>query len=44
METLTTLLEKEKAYALLIEVASKMGSEEWMSTQTTAYSLLAIGK
>ena len=44
METLTTLLEKEKADALLIEVASKMGSEEWMSTQTTAYSLLAIGK
>ena len=44
LETLTALFDNEKAYALLIDLASKMGSDQWMSTQTTAYSLLAIGK
>ena len=44
LETLTALSDNEKAYDLLIGLATKMGSVQWMSTQTTAYSLLAIGK
>lgn len=44
LETLTALFDNEKAYALLMDLATKMGNRQWMSTQTAAYSLLAIGK
>jgi len=33
-----------KAAQLLLSLASKLGKDDWYSTQTTAYSLLAIAK
>lgn len=45
LETLLELDQKEKAFELLMEIASKMGDkDEWMSTQTTAYCFIAIAK
>ncbi|MDP1726574.1 MAG: MG2 domain-containing protein, partial [Bacteroidota bacterium] len=42
METLVLMGEKEKASVLLKSLCQKLSSQMWMSTQTTAYSLLAI--
>jgi len=42
LETLTLLDEKEKAFPLLQKVCMNLSSERWLSTQATAYSLLAI--
>lgn len=44
LETLTHLKQNRKAYNILEKLAKKMGSNTWMSTQTSAYSLLAIAK
>ncbi|RZL17028.1 MAG: hypothetical protein EOO89_09970, partial [Pedobacter sp.] len=44
LETLTLLGQKSQAGKVLNSVASKMGTNNWYSTQTTAYSLLAIAK
>lgn len=44
LETLTLLGQKAKAAEILQIVASKLGEGSWYSTQTTAYSLLAIAK
>ncbi|MEJ7559428.1 MAG: MG2 domain-containing protein [Pedobacter sp.] len=44
LETLTLLGRKSEAAQLLQPLAAKLGTEEWYSTQTTAYSLLAIAK
>ena len=44
METLTLMGQKAKAAKLLQTVASRLGENTWYSTQTTAYSLLAIAK
>jgi uncharacterized protein YfaS (alpha-2-macroglobulin family) len=44
METLTLLGQKARASQLLQTVASRLGKNTWYSTQTTAYSLLAIAK
>jgi len=44
LQSLILLNEKEKAKALVDEVASNLASEQWLSTQTTAYSLLAISQ
>lgn len=44
LETLTVLGEKEEAYELITQMADKIGTNDWLSTQTTAYSLLAISK
>ncbi len=45
LETLLALNQKEKAFELLMELAKKMGDKNnWMSTQTTAYSFIAIAK
>jgi len=44
LETLTLLGQKAKAANLLQPLASKLGENTWYSTQTTAYSLLAIAK
>ena len=44
LETLTLLGQKAKAASLLQPLASKLGDDSWYSTQTTAYSLLAIAK
>ncbi|UXX80516.1 MG2 domain-containing protein [Reichenbachiella carrageenanivorans] len=43
LETLAVLNRKEEAYPILDEIAQRMGDQkQWMSTQTTAYSLVAI--
>ncbi|RYF09642.1 MAG: hypothetical protein EOO42_23675, partial [Flavobacteriales bacterium] len=44
METLTLMGQKSQAAQLLTKVASRLGQDTWYSTQTTAYSLLAIAK
>jgi len=42
LETLSLLHEKNKAWPLAKEIAKGLSSNTWMSTQETAYSLLAM--
>jgi len=42
LETLSMLGEKTKAWPLAKQVAKSLSSQTWMSTQETAYSLLAM--
>jgi uncharacterized protein YfaS (alpha-2-macroglobulin family) len=42
IETLSLLNKKQQATTLVKELAEKMGSDRWMSTNETAYGLLAI--
>jgi uncharacterized protein YfaS (alpha-2-macroglobulin family) len=44
LETLTLLGRKAAAAQLIQPLAAKLGRDDWYSTQTTAYSLLAIAK
>jgi alpha-2-macroglobulin len=44
LETLTLMNRKTEATQLVREVAEKFSQEAWYSTQTTAYSLIAIAK
>jgi alpha-2-macroglobulin len=44
LETLTLLGDKTNAVIYMKKVAKSLASFEWMSTQTTAYSLLGISK
>jgi alpha-2-macroglobulin len=44
LETLIYMNEREKAYELLLQLSESLSSGMWMSTQTTAYSLLAVTK
>jgi uncharacterized protein YfaS (alpha-2-macroglobulin family) len=44
LETLTLLGKKVKAEELLRSIAAKLSQDYWYSTQTTAYSLIAIAK
>lgn len=44
LEILTALGKKQEAKKVMEEIAYALSSEQWMSTQTTAYSLLAIAK
>lgn len=44
LETLTLLDRKQEAKVILDELAQEMSSDRWYSTQTTAYTLLAIAK
>jgi uncharacterized protein YfaS (alpha-2-macroglobulin family) len=44
LETYVLLGEQQEATSLLRQVAASLGQDQWMSTQTTAYALLAIGK
>jgi alpha-2-macroglobulin len=44
LETLTLLGKKAKAEELLRSIAAKLSQDFWYSTQTTAYSLIAIAK
>nr|WP_121272769.1 MG2 domain-containing protein [Pedobacter schmidteae] len=44
LETLTLMGRKAEAAKLIQSLASKLGRDDWYSTQTTAYSLLAIAK
>lgn len=42
LETLSLLKEKKQATSLAKEIATNLNSQMWMSTQETAYSLLAM--
>lgn len=42
LETLTELGEDKRAADLLAAIASRLSADEWYSTQTTAYALIAI--
>ncbi|MGB5989829.1 MAG: MG2 domain-containing protein [Marinifilaceae bacterium] len=44
LETLTAMGKKAEAFKLAIEVTKKLGSNQWMSTQTIAYSLFAMSQ
>ncbi len=44
LETLNLLGRKSDAKAVADELAEKLGSARWFSTQTTSYSLLALAK
>jgi alpha-2-macroglobulin len=44
LETLTLLGKKAKAEELMKSIAAKLSQDFWYSTQTTAYSLIAIAK
>lgn len=44
IETMTLMNKKEKASVLIRELCESLGQNRWYSTQTTAYSLLAISK
>jgi len=44
LETMVLMGNKRKAFLLLKDLSKKMTSQQWMSTQTTAYCLLAAGK
>ncbi|MFN3916206.1 MAG: alpha-2-macroglobulin family protein [Flavobacteriales bacterium] len=44
LETLVLLKDKARAASLATEIARRMSEDRWYSTQTTAYSILAISK
>jgi uncharacterized protein YfaS (alpha-2-macroglobulin family) len=44
LETLTLMGNRKKAAELLVTVAGRLSQDNWYSTQTTAYSLIAIAK
>ncbi len=44
LETLVIMNRKEQAKSLLTTIAARLSQDYWYSTQTTAYSLIAIAK
>jgi uncharacterized protein YfaS (alpha-2-macroglobulin family) len=44
LETLLLLGQKQKAFGMAVQLAKEMSSDQWMSTQTTAYCLYAMAK
>ncbi len=44
LETLSLLGDLDKAAPLMKEVADKLSGQSWLSTQTTAYSLIALSQ
>ncbi|MEO8087181.1 MAG: hypothetical protein ABI763_10200, partial [Bacteroidota bacterium] len=44
LETLSLMGRRDKATPLMKELSTSLCSKEWMSTQTTAYTLLAMSK
>lgn len=44
VDALTLLKEREKAYELVKTISKSLQSNKWMSTQTTAYCLMALSK
>jgi len=44
LEVLTLMGDQSRAKILVDEIAEKMASQQWYSTQTTAYVLLSVGK
>lgn len=44
VETLVMLNRKTDAFPMVVELAKHLASDTWMSTQTTAYSLMAVAQ
>ncbi len=44
LETLVLMKNTDKSKDLVTEIAKQLSSERWLSTQTTAYSLLSLAK
>jgi uncharacterized protein YfaS (alpha-2-macroglobulin family) len=44
LETLILLGQKQQAFAMATKLAKNLSSDQWMSTQTTAYGLYAMAK
>lgn len=44
IETMIALGERKSAESMIIDLAKVLASDEWLSTQTTAYSLLAVSR
>ncbi|MEL6484712.1 MAG: hypothetical protein AAFP96_07690, partial [Bacteroidota bacterium] len=44
LETLITMDKKKEAQKVAVNLAKALSSKQWMSTQTTAYALLAMAK
>ncbi|WP_236652688.1 alpha-2-macroglobulin family protein [Chitinophaga vietnamensis] len=44
LETLTILGQRSRANELVKQVAAQLSQEQWYSTQTTAYALIAVAK
>jgi uncharacterized protein YfaS (alpha-2-macroglobulin family) len=44
LETMTLLNKRDVAQALMQDIAQVLSSDEWLSTQTSAYMLLAVSK
>lgn len=44
IETLTLLNQREKAMPLVMKLSKTLGNDQWMSTQSTAYSLMALSR
>jgi uncharacterized protein YfaS (alpha-2-macroglobulin family) len=44
LETLSLMNRKAEAFPLVTELAHQLSTDDWMSTQTTAYSLIAIAE
>lgn len=44
LETMALMKDKKNALPLLKKVCGALGSEKWLSTQTTAYALIAVSK
>ncbi|MBF0275506.1 MAG: hypothetical protein HQK84_09775 [Nitrospinae bacterium] len=44
LEAMSVMGLHKKARTLIDEISDKLNSEDWLSTQTTAFSLLAMGK
>jgi uncharacterized protein YfaS (alpha-2-macroglobulin family) len=44
LETLTLLGRRNQAVSVLSDVAARLSQDNWYSTQTTAYSLIAVAK
>ena len=44
LETLCLMNDKAKGFELLKSIAARLSSDNWLSTQSTAYSLIAVAK
>jgi uncharacterized protein YfaS (alpha-2-macroglobulin family) len=44
LETLVLLGKKDNAYQILEQIAKELGSDAWLSTQSTSYALISIAK
>lgn len=44
LETLSLMNKRKESFNLVAEISKVLGSERWCSTQTTAYSLIAVSR